>query len=83
VNYDNSFVVTITVTFYAWAPSSSDHFLHVAPSTDRHSAFTSPHPIHAADGHCACNSSCITLLWLHPLAYGGGRPLCHGHPHRP
>jgi len=28
-------------------------------------AFNSPHPIHAADGHCTRNSSCITLLWLH------------------
>jgi len=25
VNYDNSLVVTITVTCYAWAPSSGDH----------------------------------------------------------
>jgi len=24
VNYDNSFVVTITVTCYSWAPSSGD-----------------------------------------------------------
>jgi len=25
VNYDNSLVVTITVTCYSWAPSSGDH----------------------------------------------------------
>jgi len=25
VNYDNSFVVTITVTCYSWAPSGDDH----------------------------------------------------------
>jgi len=25
VNYDNSLVVTITATCYAWAPSSGDH----------------------------------------------------------
>jgi len=25
VNYDNSLVVTITVTFYSWTPSSGDH----------------------------------------------------------
>jgi len=25
MNYDNSFVVTITVTCYLWAPSSGDH----------------------------------------------------------
>jgi len=25
VNYDNSIVVTITVTCYSWAPSSGDH----------------------------------------------------------
>jgi len=25
VNYDNSFVVTITVTCYSWVPSSGDH----------------------------------------------------------
>jgi len=25
VNYDNSLVVTITVTYYSWAPSSDDH----------------------------------------------------------
>jgi len=25
VNYDNSLVVTITVTCYLWAPSSADH----------------------------------------------------------
>jgi len=24
VNYDNSFVVTITVTYYSWGPSSGD-----------------------------------------------------------
>jgi len=36
VNYDNSLVVTITVTCYSWAPSGGDHYLHVAPSTDRH-----------------------------------------------
>jgi len=27
VNYDNLLVVTITVTCYSWAPSSSDHLL--------------------------------------------------------
>jgi len=27
VNYDNSLVVTITVTFCSWAPSSGDHLL--------------------------------------------------------
>jgi len=36
VNYDNSLVVTITVTCNLWAPSSGDH-LHVAPSTCRES----------------------------------------------
>jgi len=36
VNYDNSLLVTITVTCYSWAPFSGDHFLHVAPSTCRH-----------------------------------------------
>jgi len=25
MNYDNSLVVTITVTCYSWAPSSGDH----------------------------------------------------------
>jgi len=25
VTYDNSLVVTITVTYYSWAPSSGDH----------------------------------------------------------
>ena len=25
MNYDNSLVVTITVTWYSWAPSSGDH----------------------------------------------------------
>jgi len=25
VNYDNSLVMTITVTCYSWAPSSADH----------------------------------------------------------
>jgi len=25
VNYDNSLVVTITVTCYSWAPSSGEH----------------------------------------------------------
>jgi len=28
-------------------------------------ALNSPHPIYAADGYYTCNSSCITLLWLH------------------
>jgi len=37
VNYDNSLVVTITVTSYVWAPSTSDHYLNVAPSPCRHS----------------------------------------------
>jgi len=27
VNYDNSLVVTITVTCYSWAPSSGDHLI--------------------------------------------------------
>jgi len=36
VNYDNSLVVTITVTCNLWAPSSGDHYLHVAPSPGRH-----------------------------------------------
>jgi len=37
VNYDNSLVVTITVTCYSWAPSSGNHlFTYVVPSTDRH-----------------------------------------------
>jgi len=30
VNYDDSFVVTVTVTCYIWAPSTGDHSLHVA-----------------------------------------------------
>jgi len=25
VNYDNSFVMTITVTCYLWSPSTGDH----------------------------------------------------------
>jgi len=29
--------VTITVTCYSWAPASGDHYLHVAPSSGRHS----------------------------------------------
>jgi len=29
VNYDNSLVVTITVTCYSWAPSSGDHLFTV------------------------------------------------------
>jgi len=33
VNYDNSLVVTITVTCYLWAPFGSDH---VAPAPGRH-----------------------------------------------
>jgi len=37
MNNDLSFVVTITVTCYSWAPSSGDHFLHVAQSPGRHS----------------------------------------------
>jgi len=38
VNYDNSLVVTITLTCYSWAPSSGDHSftLHFAPSPGRH-----------------------------------------------
>jgi len=39
VNYDNSLVVTITVTCYSWVPSSGDIHLHVAPSADRHKAY--------------------------------------------
>jgi len=35
VNYDNSLVVTITVTCYLWAPSTGDHYLHVALSPGR------------------------------------------------
>jgi len=31
VNYDNSLVVTITVTCYSWAPVTI--YLHAAPST--------------------------------------------------
>jgi len=31
-------MVTITVTCCSWAPSSGDHYLHVAPSTDRHTS---------------------------------------------
>jgi len=29
VNYDNSLVVTITVTRYLWVPSSGDHFIYM------------------------------------------------------
>jgi len=36
-----------------------------AETSLRLTALNSPHPIHAADGHCTRNSSCITLLWLH------------------
>jgi len=36
VNYDDSLVVTITVTCYLWVPSIGDHYLHVAPSPGRH-----------------------------------------------
>jgi len=36
VNYDNLLVVIITVTSNLWAPSSGDIYLHVAPSTCRH-----------------------------------------------
>jgi len=35
VNYDNSLVVTITVTCYSWAPSSGDH-LFTCDSRTRH-----------------------------------------------
>jgi len=38
VNYDISFVVTtITVTCYSWAYIAVNIYLHVAPSTGRHS----------------------------------------------
>jgi len=36
VNYDDSLVVTITVTCYSWAPSSVTIYFHVAPSPGRH-----------------------------------------------
>jgi len=36
VNYDNSLVVTITVTCDSWAPSAVTIYLHVAPASGRH-----------------------------------------------
>jgi len=36
VNYDNSLVVTITVTCYSWAPSSGDHLFSCGAISGRH-----------------------------------------------
>jgi len=36
VNYDNSLVVTITVTCCSWAPSSGDHLFTCGAISDRH-----------------------------------------------
>jgi len=38
VNYDNSLVVTITVTCYSWAPSGGDHLFHVVASPGRYAS---------------------------------------------
>jgi len=39
VNYNNSLVVTITVTCYSWAPSSGDHLFTCG------AIYRQPHPI--------------------------------------
>jgi len=45
VNYDNSLVVTITVTCYSWLPSSGDHLFACG------AIFWLPH---RAWLHCSC-----------------------------
>jgi len=40
VNYDNSLVVTITVAYYSWHHLAVTIYLHVAPSTCRHTCTT-------------------------------------------
>jgi len=47
VNYDNSLVVTITVTYYSWAPSSGDHFftcgaIYLPPQLSLEAELTAP-----------------------------------------
>ena len=53
MNYDNSLVVTITVTCYSWAPSSGDHLFTCG------AIFWPPHYMHSK----------LSSLFLHVSAY--------------
>ena len=63
-HYDNSLVVTITVTCYLWALSTVDHFLDMAPFPDRRTASLIILPAKSdSDAVFRWIGSCKNILW--------------------